>query len=130
MVLSRDGLVEMAGSRFAPNRFEPSYGILHQFDFDAASAIQGFSHKALLAITEASIALAERGRIKDESTVGALIRELILDYFKGYNFASLLLRLGRLSDPSHSSFMRSSSCSMKGNESGSLFSSGKYFRTF
>lgn len=41
-----------------PKRFDP-HGILHQFAFDAVSATLGFSHNALLAMTEANITRAD-----------------------------------------------------------------------
>lgn len=47
--------LEMAVSNFVPKRCSPSNGIRHQLDLDAGSAVQGLSHKALLAITEANI---------------------------------------------------------------------------
>lgn len=49
--------LEMAVSSFVPKRCSPSNGIRHQLDLEAGSAVQGFSHNALLAVTEASIDL-------------------------------------------------------------------------
>lgn len=49
--------LDIAVSSFAPKRLTPSYGILHQLDFEARSADQGLSHNALLAITVANIDL-------------------------------------------------------------------------
>lgn len=60
--------LEMAESNLGPKRLVPSYGILHQFVFDAASATQGFSHKALLAINEANIAQAKDPMMPTETS--------------------------------------------------------------
>lgn len=52
-------IFKIAESSLGPNRFVPSYGILHQLYFEVASVTQGFSHNTLLDVTAANIALAE-----------------------------------------------------------------------